>query len=144
MKYTNEVTINRSIERVINLFDDPKNIGQWQPNFVSFEHISGVAGQPGAVSHLKYRNGKRENILVETVTVRNLPHEFSGTYEMKGTKCIVRNYFKAVGPNQTLYTSESEWVFGGFIKILAFFMGGHFKKQSQKYMENFKAFVEKS
>jgi len=144
MKYTNEITINKPIQRVIELFDNPDNIGKWQPNFVSFEHKSGVPGQPGAVSHLKYKNGKHENILVETITVRNLPHEFSGTYSMKGTTCEVKNYFKETGPGKTLYSSESDWKFGGFIKILAFFMGGHFKKQSQKYMENFKNFVERS
>lgn len=144
MKYTNEVTINKPIARVIELFDDPKNLGHWQPNFVGFEHQSGVPGQPGAVSHLKYKNGKHENILVETVTVRNLPHEFSGTYSMKGTTCAVKNYFKEVGPNQTLYSSESEWKFGGMVKVLAFFMGSHFKKQSQRYIENFKSFAERS
>lgn len=144
MKYTNEVTINRPIRKVIELFDDPKNIGEWQPNFVSFEHISGTAGRPGAVSHLKYKNGKHENVLVETITVRNLPHEFSGIYEMKGTACTVRNYFKEIGPDQTLYTSESEWKFGGLIRILAFFMGNHFKKQTQRMVDNFKAFCERS
>ena len=144
MKYTNEVTINKPITKVIELFDDPNNIGQWQPNFVSFEHKSGVKGQPGAVSHLKYKNGDRENILVETVTVRNLPHEFSGTYEMKGTSCLVKNYFKEIDSGKTLYTSETEWKFGGMIKVLAFFMGSHFKKQTQKYIENFKNFAERS
>jgi uncharacterized protein YndB with AHSA1/START domain len=40
MKYTCEITIDRPRARVIELFDNPENLKQWQPELVSFEHVS--------------------------------------------------------------------------------------------------------
>ncbi|HNO23193.1 MAG TPA: hypothetical protein PKK94_09455, partial [Leptospiraceae bacterium] len=78
-----------------------------------------------------------------TVTVRNLPDEFSGTYEVKNVFNIVKNRFIALSENKTKYISESEFQFKGFMRIIAFFMPGAFKKQSQKYLQLFKEFAEK-
>ena len=80
MKYTVETEINLPIARVVELFDDPENLKHWQPGLLSFEPISGTPGQPGAKSKLKYKMGKRDIEMVETISVRNFPDEFSGTY----------------------------------------------------------------
>jgi hypothetical protein len=80
--------------------------------------------------------------MIETITVRNLPAEFSGTYEAKGVFNIVRNRFTDLGNGRTRYTSEQEFRFSGFMKIIAMLMPGSFKKQSVKYLEDFKAFAE--
>lgn len=81
MKYTNEVIINAPVNRVIELFDNADNMKEWQPGLVSFEHLSGTPGQVGAKSKLKYKMGNREIEMIETITVKNLPEEFSGTVE---------------------------------------------------------------
>lgn len=82
--------------------------------------------------------------MIETVTVRNLPHEFSGTYEAKGVYNIVSNKFVSISNNKTKLTNEQEFQFKGFMKIVAFIMQGAFKKQSLKYMTAFKTFAEKN
>lgn len=144
MKYTTEVEINRPVERVIELFDNPDNLKEWMQGLQSFEHLSGTPGQPGAKSRLKFKMGKRELEMVETIKVRNLPAEFSGTYEAKGVYNIVTNRFVPLGPDKTKYITEQEFQFKGFMKIIAFLMPGAFKKQSREYADDFKNFVERS
>lgn len=143
MKYTVETEINLPIARVVELFDDPENLKHWQPGLISFEPISGTPGQPGAKSKLKYKMGKRDIEMVETITVRNLPDEFSGTYEAKGVFNIVKNYFRPVSESKTKYISENEFQFKGFMKLIGFLMPGAFRKESEKYLLQFKEFAEK-
>lgn len=144
MKYTNEVIINRSRAEVIRLFDDPENLKKWMKGMQSFEHLSGEAGQPGAKSLLKFDMGKRKMEMIETVTVRNLPDEFSGTYEVKGVFNKIRNLFIEVDENTTRYVTENEFDFTGFMKIIGWLFPSAFRKQSQQYLEDFKNFVENS
>lgn len=142
MKYTCETIINLPVPRVVELFDDPENLKFWMPGLVSFEHVSGTPGQAGAKSKLVYQMGKRKIEMIETITVRNLPDEFSGTYEADGVWNGVVNHFIPEFHNKTRYVSEQEFKFTGFMKIIAFLMPGAFKKQSQKYLEDFKRFAE--
>ena len=142
MKYTTEIEIEKPIEKVIELFDNPDNLKKWMEGLQSFEHISGTPGQPGAKSRLFFKMGKREVEMIETITVRNLPDEFSGTYEAKGVYNIAKNKFLKVSETRTKYISENEFQFKGFMKFFAFLMPGAFKKQSFKYLQHFKDFVE--
>jgi uncharacterized membrane protein len=144
MKYTSEIEINSPINKVIELFDNPDNMGKWMKGLQSFEPISGKPGQVGAKSRLKFKMGKREFEMIETITVRNLPDEFSGTYDAKGVFNIVKNRFISLPGNRTKYISEQEFRFSGFMKIIGFFMPSAFKKQSMKYLSDFKNFVEKA
>lgn len=142
MKYSTEIEINLPVAKVIELFDDPENLKHWQPGLKSFEHISGVPGQVGAKSKLLFQMGKREMEMIETITARNLPQEFSGTYEVDRVFNIVKNYFVPIDENRTKYISEQEFQFKGFMKIMGWLMPGMFKKQSQTFLENFKNFAE--
>lgn len=142
MNYTVEIEINKPIDTVIELFDNPDNMGKWMEGLQSFEHLSGTPGEPGAKSRLKFKMGKREIEMIETVTVRNLPDEFSGTYEAAGVFNIVKNKFEKITENKTKYFTENEFQFKGFMKIMAWIMPGAFKKQSMKYLKSFKQFAE--
>lgn len=142
MKYTVDIVINKPIDEVIALFDNPENMSKWMEGLQSFEHLSGTPGEPGAKSKLVFNTGGRRMEMIETVTVRNLPHEFSGTYEVKGVYNIVKNFFEPVNENQTRYSTEQEFQFKGFMKLLGWLMPGAFKKQSMKYLTDFKRFAE--
>ncbi len=142
MKYTTEIEINKPIDNVIELFDNPDNMDKWMDGLQSFEPISGTPGQPGAKSKLKFKMGKREIEMIETITVRNLPDEFSGIYEAKGVFNVVKNKFIKLSENKTQYISEQEFQFKGFMKVIGFLMPGAFKKQSMKYLQAFKRFAE--
>ena len=142
MKYTLEIEIDKPVDEVIELFDNPDNMGKWMDGLLSFEPLSGTSGQPGAKSRLRFKMGKREIEMIETITTRNLPDEFSGTYEAKGVFNILKVTFVKVSDTKTKYITEEEFQFKGFMKLMAFLMPGAFKKQSLKYMTAFKNFAE--
>lgn len=142
MKYSNEILINVPRKTASELIGNASNMKFWQKGFVSLDHISGEAGQPGAKSKLKYKMGKREIEMTETITHKNLPEEFHANYETKGIFNIQKNFLKEED-GKTRWVSEAEFQCSGFMKVLAFFMGSStFKKQSAAYMEDFKAFAE--
>ena len=142
MKYSSEIEINLPVSKVVELFDNPENLKYWQPGLKSFEHISGTPGQPGAKSKLVFQMGSREIVMIETITVRNLPQEFSGTYEAPGVFNIVKNYFVSIDDDTTKYISEQEFQFKGMMKIMGWLMPGMFKKQSLDFLQKFKSFAE--
>ena len=141
MKYTSEITIDLPRDRVIELFDDPQNLKHWQPGFQSFEPLSGSPGHPGAKSRLVYRMNNREVVLIETVTRRNLPENFDGTYDSEHATTSVHNRFTKKG-RQTLWTIETEFKFQGLIKIVAWMFRGALRKQTEQFMRLFKEFAE--
>lgn len=142
MKYQCEVIVNLPRERVVKLFDNPDNLKYWQPGLKSFEFLSGSPGEPGSRAKLKYRMGKKEIEMIETITKRDLPDEFSGTYETKGVWNSVANKFIPIEKDKTKIVSDVEFKLTGFMKLMGFFMPGAFKKESQKFLDQFKAYAE--
>lgn len=143
MKYSHEIEINLPREKVIKLFDNPDNMPKWQEGFISFKPIKGKPGEEGSTAKLNYKMGKREVEMIETITKRNLPDEFNTTYKAKGVFNIIENRFIDQGTT-TKWITVNEFRFNGFMKLIAFFMPGAFKKQSFKYMKDFKKFAENS
>jgi len=144
MNYTVAVEIDLPRARVLELFDNPDNMTKWQPDLVSFEHISGEPGQTGAKSRLSYKMGRRDIEMIETITKRNFPDEFNGTYQTKGIFNIITNRFEIMEENKTKWTAENEFQFSGFMKLMGFFMKGGFPKHTLKMMNQFKEFAEQA
>jgi hypothetical protein len=89
---------------------------------------------------------------VETITRRE-PADLHGIakdsvvhYEREivaeGMWNAARERFTETGPETTLWVSENEYRFSGLMRLLAPFMRGVFRKQSQQHMRDFKAFAE--
>lgn len=142
MKFTSEIEINVPVSRIVELFDNADNLTKWMDGLQSFDHLSGVPGQPGAKTKMVFKMGSREIEMIETITVRNLPDEFTATYDADGVINIVKNRFIKLPESKTKYITENEFQFKGFMKIIALLMPGSFKKQSYKFMEDFKKFAE--
>jgi len=143
MNYNLDIIIRKPVKEVVALFDNPENMKHWQPGLISFEVLEGTPGQPGARSRLHYKMGKREVKMIETIEKRNLPDEFTGTYKAKGVFNRITNRFMIEGEGNTKYVSEVEFRFSGFMRIIAMIMPGAFRKQTYKYMEQFRDFCEK-
>lgn len=142
MIYTLEIDLSLPRDKVVELFDNPSNMPEWQDSLISYQHLGGVPGQEGATARLVHRVGNREIEMTETVASRNLPDEFTGLYEAKGAWNRVLNRFIELGPNQTRWIFESELRCSGLLKIMGFLMPGMFKKASLKDMRRFKKFAE--
>ena len=142
MKYTTTTEINKPINDVIKLFDNVDNLYKWMDGLQSFETISGVAGEIGAKSKLKFKTGNREMEMVETILSKNLPKEFKVAFEMNGGYNTVSQSFVKVSETVTKNIVESKFEFKGIMKYLAPLMKWLFKAQSMKYQKAFKKFVE--
>jgi len=143
MKYTSEITINLSREDVIKKLDNPENMKHWQEGLLGYKQLSGEPAKEGAKMELHYKVGKREMTMVETILKNNFPDEFHATYNAKGVHNIQKNSFEVIDDHTTKWISESEFQFSGFMmKLMGFLMPGVFKKQSKKYLSDFKAFAE--
>ena len=146
MKFTCTVDINQSIDKVLERFQDPEGLKEWQEGFERMEHVSGEPGTQGAVAkmHYKYRGKPME--ITETIHVMNLPEEMTGLYEHKHMSNMMTNRFEKIDDNATRYTADID-----YIKIKAFMPKLIFKlfpslpkKQTQKWLDNFKDYVERS
>jgi hypothetical protein len=146
MKYSSEIVVNVPRDRFIELFDNPDNMSKWQPGLVSFTPLSGTPGHPGAQSKLVYAMGSRTVEMIETITLRNLPDEFAGTYGAKGVHNIVSNRFSVTGPDGrfTHWIIHCEFQCTGFMRLMTLFMPGAFKKETRKMLQNFKEFAERT
>jgi hypothetical protein len=109
----------------------------------SFTPLSGTPGQPGATSEVVFGTGKRQMKMVETIVTRNLPDEFTGTYETATVWNRNANYFTETGPETTHWRQEVEFKASSlFMRLLMMLMPGTFRKQTLKFMQSFKAFAE--
>ncbi|MCB0458291.1 MAG: SRPBCC family protein, partial [Flavobacteriaceae bacterium] len=82
--------------------------------------------------------------MTETILENNFPKTFHAAYETQGVYNIQRNFFSEINATTTEWLSESEFRFSGFgMKLLGWLMPGAFKKQSMKYLIDFKNFAEK-
>lgn len=143
MKLTHQLVLERSRGEVWKAFDTPSNLSKWQPTLKSFMHQSGAQGQPGAVSELTYEENGKPIVLLETITVRREPEEFSGTYDNAQAMNTVRNTFTVVDDDHTRWVLESEFVFKGVVfRLLAPFVKGLIDRRIRTDMERFKSLLE--
>lgn len=145
MKFTCLVTINKPKDEVVHYFSDPLYLKKYQDGFIRKEFVSGDKGQTGAISKMYYKMGKGEMELTETITNNNLPDSFSGQYHHKSTDNTMFVKFKALDEQTTLYEVDIEYTaFRGFlIKLITIIYPSMFRKQVDKWLVNFKTFVEK-
>ena len=143
MKYTIETIIKLPRDEVIKKMDNSDNMKHWQRGLVSAEHISGTPGEVGSKMKLSYQMGKRRLEMIETVSKRNFPIEFHGVYDAKGMHNIQQNYFEETPDGYTKWISKSEFLPTNFaLRMITLLMPRAFKKQSKKYMSDFKNFAE--
>ena len=143
MKFKLELTINKPLAEVWKAFDNIENMRKWQPTLIKFEPISGIPGQPGAVSKLTYEEGGREFTLIEKIIHRDEPNSFDGIYENNFADNIIRNKFIELGQHQTVWAMETEFKFKTLImKLMGPLMKKNFVARTQKDMERFKEMAE--
>jgi len=143
MKYTTEIKVDVPLDEFIKKMDNVENMKHWQRGLVSAEHISGDPGELGAKMKLNYLFGKRKMEVIETITKRKFPHEFHANYTSKTIHNVQQNYFEKTNDGFTKWISESEFLpLNLVMRIILVLMPSMFKKQTLKYMQDFKNFAE--
>ncbi len=145
MKFKGSIDINKPVDVVAKFFADPQYLGEYQEGFVRKELVSGTAGEDGAVSKMYYKLGKQEMELTETITSNQLPSTFEASYHHKHMDNTMKCTFIALSENQTRYETEVEYTRINWIvpRLMAILFPGMYKKPAQRWMNNFKIFVEK-
>eukprot|EP00353_Schmidingerella_taraikaensis_P000190 CAMPEP_0185595980 /NCGR_PEP_ID=MMETSP0434-20130131/80193_1 /TAXON_ID=626734 ORGANISM="Favella taraikaensis, Strain Fe Narragansett Bay" /NCGR_SAMPLE_ID=MMETSP0434 /ASSEMBLY_ACC=CAM_ASM_000379 /LENGTH=121 /DNA_ID=CAMNT_0028224335 /DNA_START=7 /DNA_END=369 /DNA_ORIENTATION=- len=115
--YKNEVLINAPKARVVELFNDSENLKKWQEGFISIESIEGEPGTVGAKHKMRYKMGKRDIEMIETITKMDLPDTFGATYEAKNVFNSINNHFEDLGDGKTRYWTENEFKLSGMMKL---------------------------
>ncbi|MEK6155032.1 SRPBCC family protein [Flavobacteriaceae bacterium 3-367] len=146
MKFTCTIEIDRPQDIVAQLFGDPQYLGEYQEGFLDKTLLEGTAGENGAISKMRYKMGKGEMELTETIMDNSLPDRFLAHYHHKHMDNSMECRFVSLSDSRTRYESEIEYTaFRGFVpRAMAFLFPGMFKKQVQKWLDNFKTFAEKT
>ncbi len=147
IKYSEEIVINRNIDTVTALFDNPYNMKEYMDGINSYTLISGNIGEPGAkaeiiINYIEEDAKNRKIVMTEEIITNNLPKDKKITYKANGVYNIVINKFIKISENQTKFINEQEFIFKGYMKIMGFFMQSVFEQQSRVYLQNFKEFAE--
>lgn len=142
MKLKCETVIDADLNTVWAAFDNPDNMPRWQQNLESFKHISGKAGQPGAVSELVYDEKGKKVVLRKTITERRQPDFIAGTYESPTGKSLIVNHFEAIDDSSTRWTAWCNFTFQGLMKIMSLFVSGVIRERTEGDMQRFKLMVE--
>ena len=116
----------------------------WQKGLKSYKLLNVTSGEKGAQMELEYQMGKKNMVLIETITENKFPAEFHTDYDTKGVHNIQKNVFHEINDDTSLWESNCEFHFSGFgMELMGFLMPFAFKKQSKKCLVDFKNFAEK-
>jgi hypothetical protein len=145
MKFQGSKIINKPREIVAKYFSDPQYLGEYQDGFIKKELLEGKQGGTGSISKMYYKYGNMDMILTETVVINNLPDYFEGFYHHKHMDNTMKCTFTAIDENTTIYEYEFEYTRMNWImpRLMAILFPGMYRKQGEKWMQQFKEFVEK-
>ena len=72
-----------------------------------------------------------------------LPDEYLGLYEMDVMSNTMHSKFTAINEQETRYDADFEYTVNKLMmRIMFFFMSGKIKSETQKWLDNFRDFVE--
>ena len=145
MKHKGSIDINKPQSRVAELFADSNSLKEYQDGFQKKELVSGQMGQEGAVSKMYYKYGNRDMELTETITANRLPDSFEAHYHHKHMDNTMKCTFVPLDDNKTRYEYEFEYTRINWVmpKLMAILFPGMYRKQGDKWMRQFKEFIEK-
>lgn len=144
MELRNEILIDAPWEFVASYIRRNDHFDKWQDDFQSATLLEGDKDQIGAKTRMLYKFGKSDMELIETVKSNNLPHSFEALYEHKHMDNTMYSSFEDKGDGKTLYATQVNYIElkGLMMKIMAKLFSGKFKKGPEKWMQQFKVFVE--
>ncbi len=145
MKFKGSIDINKSREKVVQFFMDVDCLKEYQDGFIKKELVKGIAGENGTVSKMYYKYGKRPMVLTETITDNKLPNCIEAHYYHIHMENTMKCSFTEISQDKTHYEYEFEYTrINWFLpKLIAILYPSMYKKQGEKWMKQFKVFVEK-
>lgn len=146
MKYTCTTEVSLSREDCIKLWLDESQFDKWQDGFQYKKWTKGKPNQKNATSDILILQGNRKIELEELISDNKLPDYIEGIYTHIHMTNTQKVNFEILSAQKTLIRSEVEYtVFKSFIaKMMAKFFPSVFKKQSQKWLDQFKLLADQN
>ncbi len=144
MKYISHIEINKPLHDVFEFWNNSENHHLWQDGYIKTTLLEGVIDTVGAKSEIVLKHKNQEMILIETILSINFPFEKEALYEHKHMSNTQKTIFESISDTQTRYTTEVNYVkFNGILpRLMGKLFPSMFKKQSEKWMVQFKAACE--
>ncbi|MDF1697066.1 MAG: hypothetical protein P1U56_14585 [Saprospiraceae bacterium] len=144
MKYTCEIIVDVNREKCIELWLDERRLAEWQDGFQYKNWLDGVANENHAKAYILFEQNGRNLELEELIIKNQLPDYIEGKYthvHMTNTQKVM---FDVLDVNRTMIRTDVHYIqFSGFIpKIMGMLFPRVFKKQSQKWLNQFKVMAE--
>ena len=144
MKFKGSKKINKPRNEVVEIFKNPEYLKEYQDGFIRKDLKSGNSGEDGAVSKMYYEYSGREMELTETITSNKLPDTFESFYHHKHMDNTMKCTFTEIDDYKTLYEYEYEYIRMSWVmpRLIAILFPSVYRKQGEKWMKQFKEFVE--
>jgi uncharacterized protein YndB with AHSA1/START domain len=136
------VVIERPLDEVWAVFDDPEQQVDWNSDLLAHEHISGKANEKGAVSRLTFKRGDGETVLTATVLERKAPKKLAAVYEGMQLPFYLTSNFRAIDDDTTEWSAEIEVKLNLVQKALGPLLKGTMTDMAQKMGDDFKSYCE--
>ncbi len=142
VSYDSSLTIDRPVSEVWSVMQDEATLPDWIEGYQRSEHVSGVRGEVGGVSHVYVEQGGQESMMKETITELIPNQKMAMLFSMDFMDMDYEMILEDQG-SQTLITSRSVTRGNGlFAKSMVSWMKGGMKKQEDKNMAKLKSLVE--
>lgn len=140
--YEVKIEVNKPIDEVFALFNDKNKLKEWTPTIKLFEPINETANHVGSTYKVIVDNNGKDFEMTEKVLAFEKNKKVSIEFDAQGMLKTDVITFKSVG-NKTIITNNASCKGTNFmLKCIFPFSKGMFKKEDQKYLDNFKKFAE--
>ena len=140
--YTTQVSVNKQISDVFAAFNNLENKTIWIPEIKSYKIINQNTGITGSEYQMVIKN-KDQNITISERIMAFIPNEKVTIFYNVNNMLKTNDYFFTEKNGVTNITLKASCRSGSYILACVFpYFKSTFKEQDQKYLTNFKAFIE--
>lgn len=141
--YIAEVTLNKPIKEVFEVFNNSENIKNWVPEVKSFEVVNKNPGKTGSVYKIVIDNKGQEVTMTEKVMAYVPNEKVTLFFDAEGMLKRDDYIFKEKDGVTTITLNTSCQSDSYILACIFPYFKGTLQKQDQSYLNNFKAFAEK-
>ncbi|QOD60757.1 SRPBCC family protein [Polaribacter haliotis] len=141
-KYTAQVSVEKPVEAVFNQFNKPENKKNWIPEIQSFETVNQNQGITGSVYKLVVENQGQDITMTEKV-MAYVPNEKVTLFYDAENMLKKDDYIFTEKEGVTTITLNASCRSDSYVMACLFpYFKGTFQEQDQKYLNNFKKYIE--
>ena len=142
MKFKSEIEIEKPIDEVVGLFNNPDNTLKWLEGLRSVKHVSGEPRQAGAKSKVVMDSAAGRMLITETIINNNLPEEYIIRYDGLGYVSYSNYQFEKLGTANTRFIIQQDVELRGALKLASGLVQGTVRRQINRSTVCFKRFAE--